>query len=208
MAKRDTTIYDVYLSHAMGDASIASEVAYACLRNGLRVFQVPEPPTEELGSLMKEAIADCWALILIVPQSGPTNQQIIEFGAAWGWDKPIYAITADSSTTRLPDYLSRVPLFPIGRLDEVIRAVELIGRQLDDEDRAVLVELYGKIGMPLDVLSLELEQLRTLAREFNRTRRKKLSDDRLLSELFRLRKQGKLPRPRPEKRARSRSHPA
>jgi hypothetical protein len=207
MENRERTTYDVYLSHSMGDAEIASKVAYECLRNGLGVYQVPDMIGADTESAMREALAECRAVVLVVPTSGPSNWQIVEYGAARGWDKPVYAIAADASTTRLPHFLSHVPLYPIGRVDEVIRAVKLIDREFDDEDRALLAELYAEMAVPLDVLARGQEEPGELARSFNAARRKNFSEDRLLYELYRLRKQGKLPRSRPTKPARTRSHP-
>jgi hypothetical protein len=79
---------------------------------------------------------------------------------------------------------------------------------LTDEDRSYLTELYADMGVSVDQLILNPRQLGELVKKYNRSRGKDLAGERLLSELLRMRKQGKLVKNRSSGRSRSHSDSA
>ena len=83
-----------------------------------------------------------------------------------------------------------------------------VRKQFSDADRSLLIKLYADLKVPVDQLDLDPGPLEDLTKEFNKSSKKVVSGDRLLSELLRLRKQGKLPTRRPVGRSRSHSDSA
>jgi hypothetical protein len=98
------------------------------------------------------------------------------------------------SSTKLPPALNAYPAFPLGRLDEVIRAVRTGFDPLTDSERNVLADVYRGLNTPADQLSQSPRALRELTGAFNKQTNKQFSEERLMWELLRMRKSGKLPR--------------
>jgi hypothetical protein len=208
MAKSDKP-FDVFISYSTPDAAFALEVANGCRAAGLEAFAFADPLTAPIdGDVLWEALAESRAWLAILSPSGLTPSMAIEFGAARAWNKPIYAIATDLSSTRLPSALSGIRLDSIGRLPDIIRDIKANVRQLSDEDRDFLAQLYAEKGIGADQFALDPKQLDDLVDRFHRGRGKKVAGERLLSELLRLRKQGKLPRLRPARPLRSKSESA
>ncbi len=110
-------IYDVFVSSPFTDASLALEIAKQCGAHGLDAFTHAElVPGQNYSDVIWEALAESRAFVVIVPPSGLTSSMAIEIGGALDWNKPIYAIVTDPSSTRLPSNLTGVRLYPIGRL--------------------------------------------------------------------------------------------
>jgi hypothetical protein len=194
MTKRGK-IYDVLISHSPRDSGLASDVADACRESGLEAVTNAELfLREDAVDVLWEAVSESRALIAILPPSGLTERMAFEVGAAQGWNKPIFAIVTDPVATRLSPALHGIDLYTTGRVQDVIRAIKQSVEQLTDDDRTFLSQLYSGIGMSLDDLALEPWGLRDLVKRFKEGRGKVLSGERLLSELFRLRKQGRLRR--------------
>jgi hypothetical protein len=192
MARRDK-LYDVLVSHSLKDSELASEVAYACRASGLEPAKDSEIRSPgNPGDVLWETLAEVDALIVILAPSGLTQWMLFEVGAAQGWNKPIFAVVTDPVSTRLPAALRGTELFTIGRIQDVINAIKRIAEQITDEDRAFLSQQYARMGISLDQLTDDPERLEDLVKKFRRRRGKAIPAERLLSELFRLRKQGRL----------------
>ena len=116
----------------------------------------------------------------------------IEIGAARAWNKPIYAIVTEPSSTRLPSAMDGIGLYTAGRLEDVIKAIKTSVEQLTEDDRVFLSRLYSELEISLDQLAFEPKRRGELVKRFKKGRGKSISEERLLSELLRLRKQGKL----------------
>ncbi len=185
--------FDVFISYSSKDAAIALDVAAACRQSGLEAFTVKDLPAgEDWGDAIWQALAESIAMLIILSPSGPNTWMTIEIGAASAWKKPVYALVTDPSSTRLVPGLTEVRLYTVGRLPDVIRSIQASLLQLTDEDRTVLTQVFSTMGLRSDQLALEPKQLETLAKKFARRRGKAVEGERLLSELFRLRKQGRL----------------
>jgi hypothetical protein len=201
----NTKTCDVFISYSTEGATYAKDVADACRASGLEAVTLTELlPSQDVDDALWEALAESRALLVILSPSGPTTSMAIEIGAARAWNKPIFAIVIDPSSTRLPRALSDIRLFTPGRIQDVIEAIDLSSRELSDEDRAFLIKLYPRMNVSVDQLILNPGQLGDLVKKFNRGRHKDVSGERLLSELLRMRKQGKLMKK--TSRGQSRSH--
>ena len=120
-----------------------------------------------------------------------------EIGAAQGWNKPIFAIVPDPEATRLSAALRRIESFTTGRVQDLIRAIKRIVGQVTDDDRALLTRLFAEMGMTLDQLADDSEPDGQSSPNVSRKGQVRPSpEERLLSELLRLRKQGRLRRNR------------
>jgi len=184
---------DVFVSHATKDASFALEVANAFRESGLETITETELlPGSDVSDALWEALAESRALLMILSPSGITPSMGLEIGAARAWSKPIYAVVTDSTLTRLPEVFTGVELYTIGRIQDVIRAVKTAIEPLTEEDRAFLKRAYSEMGLSLDRLSMDPVGRERLARAFRKNRGKVVAEERLLSELIRIRKQGKL----------------
>jgi hypothetical protein len=116
----------------------------------------------------------------------------IEIGAARAWNKPIFAIVTEPSSTRLPSAMAGIDLYTTGRLEEVITSIKNSAEQLTEEDRVFLAHVYSELEVSVDQLAFEPWWRGELVKRFKKARGKSISEERLLSELLRLRKQGKL----------------
>src|SRR3954471_24642869 len=114
--------YDVFISHSLGDATLASEVANACREGGLEaVTNADIHRVADAGDTLWDALAESRALLTILSPSGPTPTMAIEIGAARAWNKPIYAVVTDPSSLPIPSALSGIQLYTVGRIEDVIQ---------------------------------------------------------------------------------------
>jgi hypothetical protein len=187
--------YDVFVSHSAKDSALALEVANACRASGLEAVTNTELLSgEDVSDALWDALAESRALLTIVSPSGPTASMAIEIGAARAWNKPIYAVVTDPSSTRPAPALSGIPLYTAGRLQDVIKSIRASAEQFSEQDRSILEGLYSDLGVSADQLALEPRKLRLLMERFSKRSGKVMEGERLLSELLRLRKQGRLVR--------------
>ncbi len=184
---------DVFISNSTRDGPLAAEVADACRSSGLEAFTSTELPAgRDIGDALREALAESRAVIMILSPSDLTPAMAIELGAAMAWNKPIYAIASEPSATRLPSAMAGIDLYTTGRLEDVIHRIKAGVEQLTEEDRVFLSRLYSGLDISVDELALEPVRRGELVKEFKKGRGKTISEEKLLSELLRLRKQGKL----------------
>jgi len=196
MSTTTTKTYDVFLSHAASDSHLATEIADSLESVGLQTFHAGTVESaSDIGEEIWQALAESRALISIVsPDVPPHAMGMVEIGAAAAWNKPVFLLINGPSSTKLPLGLSAYPVYPLGRLDEVIQQIRSGFQPLTDNERGILLEVYRELHTPTDQLSQSPSALRKLATKFNRVAERQLSAERLLSELLRLRKQGQLPR--------------
>ncbi len=109
---------------------------------------------------------------------------------------------SDPTFADLPPSLSGIQLYTSGRVEDVILAIKSSGKELSEDDRSLLATLYAQIGVSVDQLALDPTHLGDMVNRFISETGKTVSGERLLSELLRMRKQGKLPKGRPGDRSR------
>lgn len=187
--------YDVFISHAASDKDVAGEIAECLESEGLESFYEGSiPPEVDIAEAIWQALAESRALIAIIsPDVLPQAMGMVEIGAAATWNKPIYLIINGPSTTNLPEVLRAYPVYPLSRIQEVIRAIRSGFDPLTEKEREILSKIYMDLSTPADQLSQSPKALRDLTINFNRIARKQYSGERLLSELIRMRKRGALP---------------
>lgn len=194
MARKRKT-YDVFIAHTAKDAPLASEIANAFRASGLETFTESEIQAgENWNDVLWEALAESKAILTIMSPSGPTAWMGIEIGAARAWNKPIYTIVTDPSFLRVPAGLAGTPLYTTGRLQDVIQDIKSSDEEFSDADRSSLINAYASMGVSVDQLALDPKRLDRLVRSFRKERGRMIGGERLLSELLRLRKHGKLHR--------------
>jgi hypothetical protein len=188
--------YDVFISHGAADSDLANEIGNTLESTGLAAFHTGMvQPGADLSETIWQALAESRALIAIISPEVQTHAMgMVEIGAAAAWNKPVFVLINGPSSTRLPAALSKYPVYPLGRLDEVVRAIRAGFDPLTDDERDVLGAIYLDLGTSADQLSQSPKALRDLTRGFNDRTNKQYSGERLLSELFRMRKSRQLPR--------------
>src|SRR5258706_7816987 len=140
----DKKTYDVFISHSAKDAALALDLANAFRANGLEPFVTVDLPTgAKMGDFLWDALAESRALVVIVPASVPNPNMGIEIGAAAAWNKPTFGIISDPSVSSMPLDIPDMPLYTIGRIDEVIHKIKQSGQQLSGSDLAGLLELHA-----------------------------------------------------------------
>src|SRR6266481_6261265 len=125
MMRTNNKTFDVFISHAASDRNVASEVAASLESAGLEPFYAGSVgPSTDISEAIWQALAESRALIVIFSPDLPLNAMgMVEIGGAAAWNKPIFLLVKDPSGTKLPTALSAYPVYPISRLDEVIRAI-------------------------------------------------------------------------------------
>jgi hypothetical protein len=93
----------------------------------------------------------------------------------------------------VPEFLQDHPIYPKNRLDEVLFQIRRTLDAMTDHDRQVLLEVYQEQALPVDELNQSPDDLQHFEETFQKRAHKHFAGTRLLSELLRLRKQGKLP---------------
>lgn len=115
-------------------------------------------------------------------------------GAAMAWHKPIFVVHTMTGNVRLPSYLEDFPAYPISRIDDVVQSIKRGLKPLSENEQSVLTSVYAELGIPTDRLLREPAAIEKFAQAFNKLCGTNLSGERLLQELVRLRKDGRLPR--------------
>ena len=196
MAKR-VRLYDALITYSARDSALALTIAQSGRERQLEFCTDPLiVPGVGPSEVLRQVIAEIRELIVILRPSELTEWMTFEVGAAQGWNKPILAITPDPRRTSLLAALRGTELFPIGRVQDLIVEIERIVEQVTDDDRTFLSRLFTETGLTLDELADDSDRLEELAKRFKKGRHKAVSEDRLYSELLRLRKQGRLRRNR------------
>lgn len=202
MTATATPTFDVFVSHSSRDREFAADVADRLKAEGLQPFHDASVPSgQEISKAIWDALAECHAFIVIVsPDSAPDAMGMVELGAATAWNKPIFVLLNGPASTQVPEALADYQVYPRNRIDEVLTQIRRNFEPIADDERQVLAETYSDLGTPADQLSQSPRDLQQLVETFKEKTNKQLSGTRLLSELLRMRKQGKLPRLSPLRR--------
>lgn len=191
-----TKTYDVFLSYSVTEAATAKLVERALAEAGLDVFVPSKAETgERVQDALWRALAESAAVVVILsPDRAPASSTAVELGGAIAWRKAIHLVQPESARAHLPAYLSEYPVYPVSRIDDLVRSVMRALEPLSQEDRDGLCEIYEELGIPADRLLKEPSAVDRLARAFRSRRHKQMPGERLVRELIRLRKAGNLPR--------------
>jgi len=187
--------------------AVADVVRQKLEEQGLSVFGYHAvPSTGRVVEELREALAGSSVMVMILTSSSSRSPNLaVEIGAAMAWRKSVFVLLQNATAGDLPAFLQDFVAFPISRVDDVVKMVVESIRPLTKDKVDVLKKVYRKVGIPTDLLPIEPVELDKFTREFNRLSGMRLSPERILQELMRLRKSGTLGRLRPVRRLRRKS---
>lgn len=196
MAKTKKT-HDIFLSYPFGLGAQAETVAEAFEKAGLAVFAVPEAePGQDVLQEMWQALAESWAVVALVKSKTISPAVAIEIGAAAAWQKPIYILTERKVRQDVAVDISKYEVFLISQIDEVVDLISRSLSPLNEKQKDALKRAYQELGLPTDQLLMEPASIDRLNKMIWTQSKLRLSGERMMQELLRLRKTGKLPRVR------------
>ena len=198
---------DAFITHSPQDRASGSLVADACRGAGLAVATHFELALlENEGERIREAIAECRAMVVILSRLGLSANVGIEIGAAQAWSKPIFGVV-DGHTTSPGVWNVFRKIYTIGRIGDLVREVEKTLRPLSDDELETLKEIYLTQDKTVDQLLRSPGSMTAFVVRFSDVVGRELPGEVLLSELLRLRKGGHLPvrrsPPRPKPRTKT-----
>jgi hypothetical protein len=124
-----STKCDIFLSHSALHTSLANELAAACRASGLEVYSDTGVPVDGgWEDAVRDRLTESDALIVVLPLLGLSTWMMIEIGAAQALGKPIYVIAPDVPPQPMPAGLSRLRLYPPGRIGDVIQDIKSRGK--------------------------------------------------------------------------------
>ena len=150
---------------------------------------------EHVLAQVRQALAESDAVIAVVGKESMNSAWVaLEVGAAMAWQKPAYLLTHDILASALPKYLQSFQAFAIQELHRVIRAIRDAKQPLSETELEWLKNWYKQTSVPLDQMVMEASTLESMAKAFRSEWKRAIPPERILKELFRLRKKGNLPR--------------
>jgi hypothetical protein len=186
--------YDVFLSHRSRDVKLARRIESLLDSSGLSIYRQPTTGSAaKFADEIREALAECRALVLIMSPSALTSTTMaMEVGAAHAWQKAIFVVLHDIQESEIPSYLRGLQVFRAASLETLKRSVEATAKEMTAEHQRLLRTVYKEIGVATDRLTTRPLQLEHLARRFNRKAGTEFTPERVLQELIRMRKRGLL----------------
>ena len=189
--------HDIFLSYPFDLNSQAKTVIDKFEKAGLAVFAIPEiTPSQDILQQMWQALAESWAVVALLESETMTPSVAVEIGAAAAWNKPIYILT-ERKVLRFVDFdISRYGVYQISQIDKVIDLISKSLSPLNGKEKVALVKAYQELSIPTDQLLLEPTSIERLNKMIWQQSNLRLSGERVMQELLRLRKKGKLPKVR------------
>lgn len=189
--------FDIFLSYSHDLTSQSKVIAKKFANNDFIVFDSSEiKPNQNLTAETWKALAESWAIVVLIKPGIMPPSVAVEIGAATAWHKPIYIITVEKDKNQLPLYLLNYRIFEISEIEEVIKRILKSLKPLNNSEREALVEAYQQLGLPTDQLLRHPPSIDLLYQMLSNKLHIELSNERIMQELLRLRKRGKLPRVR------------
>ncbi len=207
MTKR-LEICDVFLSATEADRWVADRVKKALEDAKLNVFPAYDfaREAELFQDTFYDALVGSRAFVALLSRSSLRSSWVIfEIGGAQAREKPIFFLYSDVPASEIPPHLRKYHLRPFAELDEMVAEVKRVTVPLPDSESKTLSKLYAEYGVPFKDLEIEDGHLGELTRKFNQATGADFTPERIIQELFRLRKEGKLPRVRRRKPAAKRA---
>ena len=195
MAKSNS-IYDVYIAYEFEELETAKRIADSFRTLGLTVFLSSDAiePGAKLEDVVWEAMADSYALVLVLPRSVLSAWMAFELGAAKAWNKPVFAVSNPHSVQVLPQSLREVQVLPMSQINEIGQSIVQSLKPVDPDEQKQLSDAYEHVGVSVDQLTTQPTQLAKLVKEFNKVSGHRMAGEQVMWHLLRLRKQGKLAR--------------
>jgi hypothetical protein len=191
--------FDVLLIYAASDRNVAHRVQQELNRAGFRVLDPNENGVldAKFDDQLRKAVEDADAVVAVAsPNVQNSPYFFFEIGAATAWEKPIFVVRSEVSQRELPVSLQRFPSQPLSKIKEVVRALEECRESptWNDERRAILVQLYAELGVPVDQLAMRYSLLSQLTRKFKQRAKINATPEDVMQQLMSQRKKSRLPR--------------
>jgi hypothetical protein len=194
---RNRKTYDVFLSHALDLAPQAKVLARNFGDAGLTVFDISEVrPGYSIAEETWQALAESWAVVVLIRPGTMPPSVAVEIGAASAWQKPLYILTEGKGEYDVPVYISKYEVFKASEVPKVVQLIAAGLNPLTDQQREALIRGYSTIGLPTDRLLREPASIERLRKILWTESSINIPGERIMQELLRLRKRGKLPRVR------------
>ena len=196
MIRSNQRIIDVFVSHGRHDTGLAELLNRVLTEQGLSTWLVSSlEPGDQWENAVRNAMAECHAVvILLTPVMLKSQWLAVEVGAAIAWDKPIYVLYDGVTLEQIPAFLSQFQLLPVSQMSEVVSQILKSRQPLSEQDRASLLRAYQETGLSADQIMLQPRAVSDLSSRYRKLARTAIPGERLVKELLRMRKQGKLPR--------------
>jgi len=187
--------YDVFLSYSLDLQSQAKVIANKFAHAGLAVFNLSEiGPGYNIVEETWQALAESWALVVLVEPGTVPPSVAVEIGAASAWQKPIYILTEGEGEYHVPAYFSKYEVFKSSEIEKVIELISQALKPLSDGDIQALAKAYVGLCIPTDRLLREPSSIERLRNILWKESGLRISGERMMQELIRLRKRGRLPK--------------
>lgn len=194
--------FDVFLATRSSNDD-AGQVAEALREGGLKVFVASEMtyPGQHIDKAIWEALAESVALVMVLSGADDASSSwlAVELGAAMAWQKPIYVLGRSPKQSTLPAFLTGFKVHSLSSASKIAEEIKRGSEPLTDTEREVLIGIYQDLRIPTDQLSRTPSAVDKLTKMFRKVTGEERPAERLLSELLRLRKSGRLPSLRPRK---------
>ncbi len=185
-------ICDVFITHGADERDTALELAEAIRNEGMTPYRIDDAAAQiESEAVIREAIAECRALVVIVSQPALPPSVVVVIGAAQMWNKPIHVVTA-GRMARIPGWLQRASVAVTDSGDDAVRAIRQATIELDRSERKFLAEVYQGEGTLSELIALDTEERTSLSDQFAAKAGKTVPSVQLLGEILRMRKRGEL----------------
>ena len=185
---------DVFLSYAAGDAAAAATVRHALNEGGLSVFDIRTlVGGATYWEQVRDSLMESEAMVLVLDRATVVPNLAVEIGAALAWSKPIYIVGGAVRPDDLPGYLASFRFFQLDTLEVLVDAIQRSKVELSETELQWLRDWYSGNALPLDQVIRDPASLDKLAAQFERQSGRRISSERLLQALLRLRKRGELP---------------
>src|SRR5260370_11521343 len=192
MAKGNSP-FDVFISASHRDAALSFELAHVLRSYDLSVFLDAEVVARQsIEDTIWEAMSESQAMVAVIPETEPSAWIAFELGAAKAWNKPIYPVASNPVAARLPAGLHGMTIYSPSRIEEIAQEIKKSSGLLSASDKAILIEEYHRIGVPVDQLVLQPNQLSKLTKQFKKRAKRNVPTEELVRTLLRLRKRGEL----------------
>lgn len=119
--------YDVFLSHAVQDEPLATVIKQRLADFGLSAIAVSPPElrrSAKATEAIRRALVGSRAFVALLTSEYKTDPAfLLEFGAAWQQDIPIYVFMSGKDIGEVPAFLQDRPIRPLSDLSEVIAEI-------------------------------------------------------------------------------------
>ncbi len=187
--------YDVFLSYSSDLQGQARVIANKFADAGLTVFDLSEiGPGYNIAEETWQALAESWAVVALIKPGSVPPSVAVEIGAASAWQKPIYILTQAEGEYHVPAYFSKYEVFKSSEIGKVVQLISKGLKPLSEKEKAALVKAYFRLRVPTDRLLMEPRSVEQLKHVLWNELGLRISGERIMQELLRLRKRGRLPK--------------